>query len=102
MTTTRPQLPREDLISWQDHAECRRGATALFSGVEQDASGFELSQLRGETSRLCGPCPVVHVCLETAMWVERAGRPRTGVWGGLAPDQRAALARNRISMQEAS
>jgi Transcription factor WhiB len=47
-----------------------------------------------EAERLCSPCHVRAECLELALRTE-ATRPAWGIWGGLAPWQRAPLVRAR-------
>lgn len=43
------------------------------------------------------PCPLIEACLEIAMRAEgaTASSSRWGIFGGLDPDERAALARRR-------
>lgn len=55
----------------------------------------------GEAKHLCigtyddNPCPLLQQCLEFAM----NNNERYGVWGGLSPDERALLRKERRSSQ---
>lgn len=73
---------------WQEYARCRGTDAALFFPDEDGTHSY--SRARG----VCGGCPVRSTCLADAMAREGdAGHEgRAGMWGGLSPDQRAALA----------
>lgn len=79
--------------AWEDSARCREVDAGLFFPPD-DGPGF------GGYSRarqVCVTCTVRAECLEAALAREgtAAGGDRAGLWGGLSPDQRAALAAAR-------
>jgi WhiB family redox-sensing transcriptional regulator len=70
---------------WMHQAACRgQGFDAWFS---VDEVGEDADAAR----RVCADCPVRAECLEYAL--DRA--IRHGLWGGLSPEERAALNRRR-------
>jgi WhiB family transcriptional regulator, redox-sensing transcriptional regulator len=64
---------------------CRRDPDAWFA---------EKASAMAEAARACRSCPAREACLRTALaWESGLGaRYRFGIWGGLTPRQRAALA----------
>lgn len=82
---------------WQDQAACAEIGTALF--LPDDDSGDDRWNSSTYTAgkRVCAGCPVRADCLEHAMAMEggSAHQYRSGLWGGLTPNQRAQLARAR-------
>lgn len=53
------------------------------------------SALGREAREVCGRCPVKEQCLDYALETERTDGLRTGIWGGLGPYERTAVARGR-------
>jgi WhiB family transcriptional regulator, redox-sensing transcriptional regulator len=80
---------------WRQDAACRTVGAAFFfpSDEPEDAPLYSTSRARA----ICAHCPVRAQCLDDAMAREgTAGRhDRSGVWGGLSPSQRTALAKAR-------
>jgi len=79
-----PNAPvRPPAPEWWRFAACRGSDPGLFHGTP---AGHRQAQI------LCRRCPVSEICLWFAM-VDEAPTPyRYGVWGGLTPPQRHALA----------
>lgn len=79
---------------WQAYARCAETDAALFF-PEDDERGHVISYAQARS--VCGSCEVRAECLDDAMTREgdRSERHRNGLWGGLSPGQRAALAAAR-------
>lgn len=88
-------LPTQDRAGWRDAAACREIGAAYF--FPPDDPDDEPLYSTNRARAICAHCPVRVPCLDDAMAREgTAGREaRTGVWGGLSPGQRAAVARTR-------
>ncbi|WP_372699392.1 WhiB family transcriptional regulator [Arthrobacter sp. JSM 101049] len=82
-------------IDWRELAECRgwteKGVDPWFPQNLSDPTAYDVA------ARICACCPVAQQCLDAAMAVEGAihGRQRSGMFGGLTPEQRYALYRRR-------
>ncbi len=83
-------LPRD---GWQERAACRDEDPELFFPV---GSLGPAAQQEAKAKAVCARCPVVEQCLAYAM---QTGQDY-GIWGGMTPDERRALARrNRRSFR---
>lgn len=71
-------------MSWADEAACRDVDLAVF----YPQPGYGAYR---RAAALCAACPVRRNCLAEALRTESVGH-RFGMWGGLMPEQRAALA----------
>lgn len=85
-----PAAYTEQPERWQEQALCREYDVLLFFPPEDDGR----LQSYSEAKAICAACPVRALCLEAAMTREgnAAHHFRAGVWGGLTPNQRGALA----------
>lgn len=72
-------------------------ARGKCAGAEDDETFFPDREITVEEARAaCAGCPVLAGCLELALRDEaRAGGPPDGIRGGMTPDERYALIRNR-------
>lgn len=82
--------------NWEHQAVCRRypDPELWFPVSYESADG----RLQTEAAReICGFCPVRAACLVAALEREGHKKPeyRNGVWGGMTPNQRYNMARNR-------
>jgi hypothetical protein len=82
------------MSAWHQQALCREiGADAFFL-PDDDTAGVSFLSIYNAAKAVCVRCPVRPACLEDAM--AREGHSdrhnRAGIWGGLTPNQRAALA----------
>lgn len=76
-------------MSWRSRANCKGAPDDIFFPVEHRRSPVE-------AKRICRACPVRAACLNEAMSVENDSmRGRFGIYGGLTPTERAALAKRR-------
>lgn len=77
------------MTGWRDRAACA-GRTVLFDLADALGRGAPVAAARA----LCGSCPVRRDCLTEAMDFEDglSEHQRHGIWGGLRPAERAALA----------
>ncbi|WP_433893064.1 WhiB family transcriptional regulator [Streptomyces sp. CA-111067] len=94
-----PSQPLQEQARWRENAACREvGAAFFFPSDEPEEQPLYST---GRARAVCAGCPVRSACLDDAMAREgTAGRHgRAGVWGGLSPSQRAALARARAPRQ---
>ena len=66
-------------------------ADAACNGADPEVFFPELGQSAAAAKAICGVCPVRERCLADAM----AADVRHGVWGGLSPNERLALAGRR-------
>lgn len=71
---------RQDRPDWQQHAACRGAGPEVF----HPGKGQSLDRAR----ELCAGCTVREPCLDYALEADI----RHGVWGGLSPRERRALA----------
>lgn len=85
-----------DLITktgWREYAKCKPGSgvdAALFFGPDGERKGSKARSSRElAAKRICKECTVVAKCLEYAM----KNGIDDGIWGGLTPEDRKALAR---------
>jgi WhiB family redox-sensing transcriptional regulator len=99
-----PPIPTENTTApapWQEFALCREVGPALFFPPDDPDEAVLYST--AEARAICARCPVRIECREDAM--QREGDAdrgnRAGMWGGLSPGQRAALARARRTKQAA-
>lgn len=76
---------------WKDKAAC--AGTDMQIWFPEDLSGPWRPISRARAQAVCGWCPVRADCLREAMGRE-ADRERYGIWGGLTPKERAALAKH--------
>lgn len=85
--------PAPDPGEWKDHAACVGTDPRFFFPDEYTAVPVSYQRARA----VCAGCPVRGLCLDMAMTREGddQAEDRNGMWGGLSPDQRAALARVR-------
>ncbi|MGV9796497.1 WhiB family transcriptional regulator [Mycobacterium sp. NPDC003449] len=73
--------------AWQQWALCRGYPSEVF--FPEAVRGRELHRREEEAKRICIDCPVLAECREHALRVPEA----YGVWGALAPRERAQLAK---------
>lgn len=78
-------LPRVALPAWMQDAAC--------VGVDPEAWFPHPTANAAEAKAVCRSCPVQAACLNDALERETADSWRWGIWGGLQPEERAALAR---------
>lgn len=72
---------------WEEHAACKHEDIGLFFA---DAYAGDFQRARA----VCNRCPVRLSCLTETMRLESGNEQnRHGMFGGLTPDERAALAR---------
>lgn len=78
---------------WRDRAACKDTDTETFFTFTPGPGGTH------EAKAICGWCPVRDACLHYALDMESASGHgwvgRYGIWGGLTPQERKALARDR-------
>lgn len=88
------QAVRNRTGSWKDDARCVTVGPAVML---PDGKGPELAVQISDAKAVCAHCSVRPECLELALALEGndVAAARGGVWGGLDPDERAALARQR-------
>lgn len=70
---------------WQDDAACKGMDTDIFFDVHKTATERAIE--------ICLVCPVIEQCLSYAMRTEKGAHAvyRYGIFGGLPPEERAAL-----------
>lgn len=75
---------------WQEYARCREVDPAIFYPLDEEGVPRSYSRARS----VCASCTVRTECREDAMAREGDSHTdaRDGMWGGLSPDQRHALA----------
>lgn len=76
---------------WQTRAACSVEDPDLFFPLSYDGPGqFQVAAARA----VCNRCPIRLTCRDDALNREGSKAPeaRTGIWGGLTPDERADLA----------
>lgn len=79
--------PPDADTTWQDFARCHEVDPELFF-MEPGESGY------GQAKAICARCPVAPQCLEYALSIETRSLAH-GVYGGLAPEERKAILRER-------
>jgi len=72
--------------TWSQYAECAIEGIGPMFPEPGDTEGIERAKA------VCAACPVVAECLDDAM---QRGE-RYGIWGGLDPDERQSLRRNKL------
>ena len=79
---------------WADRAECRgiRDTSIFFPEIER---GNCNPAVWNEARSICERCGVRVQCLESQMPFEEITGRRDGMWGGLTPKERDALAYER-------
>jgi WhiB family redox-sensing transcriptional regulator len=75
-------------MDWRHRALCRDEDPELFFPIGTTGPG--LVQVE-QAKAVCRRCPVVEPCLD---WALRSGQD-SGIWGGLAEDERRALKRRQ-------
>jgi WhiB family redox-sensing transcriptional regulator len=76
---------------WRDQALCRDTDPDLFFPV--GTTGLALVQVE-HAKRVCGQCSVARACLDFAL----ATNQDSGIWGGLAEEERRVIRRERAAM----
>lgn len=78
---------------WQEYALCREVDPGIFYPLDEEGVTRSYSRARS----ICASCMVRTDCREDAMAREGDSHTnaRDGMWGGLSPDQRHALAKAR-------
>lgn len=74
--------------NWRDSAACRETDPELYFPTGE---GTTAQQQADDAKAVCYRCPVIDVCLRSAM----DNGQREGVWGGLTEQERHALSRRR-------
>lgn len=84
---------------WTEQAACTDHLDLFDLIYETGNPGVELSEELAQARAICAACPVREECLELAMEREQGpyGQWRYGMFGGLKPAQRKALAAERAS-----
>jgi hypothetical protein len=93
-----PPLPAHDETApapWQAAALCAEVGPEIFFAPDDPDDALLYSSAAARA--ICAHCPVRADCLEDAMDREgsAARHQRAGIWGGLSPSQRHALAKAR-------
>jgi WhiB family redox-sensing transcriptional regulator len=85
--------PTPEMDGWKDDAACAGTDARHFFPDDFGAAVVSYQRARA----VCAHCPVRGLCLDAAMGREGddQSEDRSGMWGGLSPNQRAALARAR-------
>jgi WhiB family redox-sensing transcriptional regulator len=76
--------------SWRDLALCRDTDPDLFFPV--GTTGMAVAQIE-HAKEVCAQCPVTSACLDYAL----ATNQDSGIWGGLAEEERRAIRRQRTA-----
>jgi len=86
-------VPDNPLVRLLEHEDWYRDALCAQSVAADQA---ELEDWHGDGTELgrtiCSRCPVQEQCLDTAI----ARREKHDIWGGLTPDERKKLRRDRL------
>ena len=81
-----------DEMAWMSEGICSSIGPQLFYADPSDANSGTIAR------KVCDSCPVVDECAEHGIKHERFG-----IWGGLTPQQRSAIRRERnITCQDPS
>lgn len=80
---------------WRDQALCRDTDPDLFFPV--GTTGLALIQVE-HAKRVCGQCSVSRACLDFAL----ATNQDSGIWGGLAEEERRVIRRERAAALRAT
>ena len=82
-------MPHDEVDGWVSWAACAGQDTNLF---------YPNKHLKAEAAKaVCARCPVAQQCLEYAL--ER--NDQNGIWGGLSPEERKMIRRERARNQQA-
>jgi WhiB family transcriptional regulator, redox-sensing transcriptional regulator len=79
---------------WRLEAACRPFDSELFF---PDGAAYRNSDV-ARAKAVCRKCPVREACLQAAM----DGREKTGIWGGMTPQERMSLQRRRRRNRDAA
>lgn len=84
---------------WEDDAACAEIGMGMFLPPDSDDGAQWNSNTYAAGKAVCDRCPVRAPCLEDAMAHEGdlSLHFRTGLYGGLTPNQRVQLARARAT-----
>lgn len=74
-------------MQWAEKAACRGMGSSGFFSRRTSPEGRAAAEV-------CTACPVKAECLAYAMETERTDGLRIGIWGGLGPYERIALAKD--------
>jgi WhiB family redox-sensing transcriptional regulator len=74
----------DDQSSWHVDALCRQFDPEPWHA--EQGEGYEA--LKAEAKRICQLCPAINTCLAEHL------TEKYGIWGGLTPNERAALRAN--------
>ncbi|MGH2760709.1 MAG: WhiB family transcriptional regulator [Actinomycetota bacterium] len=74
---------------WRPEAACRGLDPELFFSSDEIANRQERLEREAEAKAVCTRCTVRNECLSYAL----AAGERYGIWGGLSPQERRAIAR---------
>lgn len=80
-------------MKWWELGKCRDGPVDLWFPANHMAARNGSPTVR-RAKAICAECPVRAECLADVMKHEQDGR-RHGIWGGLHPQERDELARDR-------
>lgn len=91
---TRPKARIIDQ-TWRERAACDGADVEAFYPARRD-------RVDQRAITTCRTCPVAADCLDVAMRDETGlpGDYRYGIWGGLTPDERAALDDTRTDLEQ--
>jgi WhiB family transcriptional regulator, redox-sensing transcriptional regulator len=88
----------QEVLDWQERAECRDYDNTLFFGPDRPESELEKQAREERAKAVCQRCPVLEACLEFALETNQ----KYGIWGGLTDKERASLKRRRARARRAS
>lgn len=77
---------------WTTQAACAGYPTDWWFPVNDGIGGAASTETTETARALCASCPVRLACLDYAMRFE-SGYHRSGLWGGLSPEERRKLAK---------
>ena len=90
MTVGRMLASRD--LAWRDHAACRSSHPELFFPIGSTGDALEETEA---AKAICRACPVRRDCLAFAVETNQD----SGVWGGMAEDERRKLRRDWVAHQ---